>query len=364
MFCAAHASADAPAGFARSQGFGVDGQLVGGVGVGLGHAIDNNFLGRARLGALYAYEPWIVNAGLTAELGALASFGLGAELELNTLAGWFAQAGLGRISGGELMTHAAFGYSVVGIEWQHSFGHAASTDALLLDVRLPLGLFWFFKKHDDDDKRGASSAGAPRSPPQMSSDAGPTPVLPPDPSADDRFLAQKNLEQARVATERGDHARASQALRQAYALEADPLLLLLLADAEVARGKLVLAAQELERFLRDAQTPEAMARRAEAANKLAATRARLGRLRVLHPDGLTGAVAEIDGEPAVGALLGYDVAVDPGAHTLRVRRGDAQLFERTFTAVAGELVRVELVASEAPASPPPSAASEPAPVAK
>ncbi|HEY2732335.1 MAG TPA: hypothetical protein VGI70_00040, partial [Polyangiales bacterium] len=45
------------------QGFSVDGQLVGGGGLGFGGKLSNYFLGRARLGALYADQPWMLNAG-------------------------------------------------------------------------------------------------------------------------------------------------------------------------------------------------------------------------------------------------------------------------------------------------------------
>jgi hypothetical protein len=360
---AALVSAEAQAGLGRRQGLGVDGQLVGGVGLGLGHAIDNNFLGRARVGALYAYEPWFLNAGLTAELGALASFAFGAELELNTLDGWFAQAGLGRISSGGLMTHATVGYSVVGIEWQHALSQAAPTDALLVDVRLPLGLLWFQRKRDDDP-RGAPSASRSQEPKPGGFAAENLPSTAPGPSPEDRFVAQKKLAEARLAAEKGDTALHLQALRQAYALDPDPLLLCQLADAELAQGKLVLAAQDLASFLRLAQSAEALSRKAEIADKLTATRARLSHLRLLNTDGFSSAVVELDGESALGALLGYDVPVDPGTHTLVVRRGQVRLLERTVTSAEGELLRVDLSATPAPASPPPSAAAEPAADAK
>jgi hypothetical protein len=144
-----------------TQGWGPDAQLTGGVGFGVPEHLQNPFLGRVRLGALYAREPWIGAAGLTCELGALGKLGFGAELELDTWSGWFAELGLARVSDEHFQTHATLGFTVFGIEWEHRFADARPSDAVLLEVRLPLGMWWFMNRRKAAEQaraRGSSSA--------------------------------------------------------------------------------------------------------------------------------------------------------------------------------------------------------------
>ena len=83
--------------------------LSGGGGIGLGNSLDSNVFGKLRLGALYAYEPWIFTAGAIGELGALAERGVGAEIEVHHFGGLWAQVGGSRVLRGQWMGHLTFG---------------------------------------------------------------------------------------------------------------------------------------------------------------------------------------------------------------------------------------------------------------
>ncbi|HEX7479650.1 MAG TPA: hypothetical protein VF331_17730 [Polyangiales bacterium] len=333
------------------RGFGPDAQITGGGGFGLGRSLDNNFLGRARLGLLYAYEPWLVSAGVTGEVGALAGLGVGAELELNHFDGAYAQLGLARAQGVELMSHVAVGYTIFGMEWQQRFTHTGVDHALLAEVRLPLGMWWFFVGHDkykrDRQKHraelNASATNAfvgegKRSPPAREPEPGP--------SADDRYRAEKALERARLHTKQGEHALAAEAFTQAYALDPDPLILVRRADAEVAQGKLVLATRDLQRFLQLAVSAEAMEHKSDVSQRVQALSLRLAQLRLSCSDARGDELVLVDAEPAPGLLLGYDLPLDPGSHVLVIRRGDTELLRRELAVVEGQIVRVEVALAQ------------------
>jgi hypothetical protein len=149
----------------RVQGLAPDAQVVGGVGLGFKEPLDNPFVARARLGLLYAYEPWVFAAGPIVQIGALATPGLGGELEVGHFDGWYVDAGMMRAKGDGWVTHAAVGFMVVGLEWQHRFD-VRDEDALLLQVRVPLGLWWFVdRKREEQGKRRAAASGGTRSGP-------------------------------------------------------------------------------------------------------------------------------------------------------------------------------------------------------
>jgi hypothetical protein len=160
-----HAHAQVFAEELRARGFWPDVALAFGAGIGLGHALDTPVFGRLRVGALYAYEPLVVNLGVSAELGALAGRGFGAELELNHFGGPFVQLGLDRVTDRDFMTHAMLGFSLFGLEWQHRLDSSPS-DALLFVLRAPIGIWWFLLKNERPARRGrrdrSARAGRPR----------------------------------------------------------------------------------------------------------------------------------------------------------------------------------------------------------
>ncbi|MEY4575630.1 MAG: hypothetical protein RL701_333, partial [Pseudomonadota bacterium] len=136
------------------DGLGPDAQLTGGGGFAFGKKLDNYFLARARVGLLYAHEPFSLQLGMTLEAGGLARLGVGGELELNAPHALFGSAGLARVDGGQWLSHAGVGWLVLGIEWQHRFGGDAPSDALMFHVRVPLGTWWLEQRK----KRAAERA--------------------------------------------------------------------------------------------------------------------------------------------------------------------------------------------------------------
>lgn len=131
----------------RIEGAWPDAALSFGGGIGAGNDLDTHVFGRLRLGALYAYEPWVVNLGITGELGALAERGAGAELEVNHFGGPWAQFGLSRVLDAQWMSHVALGFAVFGVEWQHRLG-TPSRHAVLFLLRAPIGIWWFLLEDD------------------------------------------------------------------------------------------------------------------------------------------------------------------------------------------------------------------------
>lgn len=149
----------------RVKGFWPDLALSFGAGTALGEgSLATAVLGRARIGALYAYEPMIINLGITGELGALARRGLGVELELNDFGGLWLQLGMARVRGEQWMSHATLGFSVLGLEWQSRFGaNVRPDDALLVVLRVPLGI-WSFLVVDDARRSSRKPVSKPAAP--------------------------------------------------------------------------------------------------------------------------------------------------------------------------------------------------------
>jgi hypothetical protein len=130
----------------RVKGFWPDIALAVGGGIALDHALDANVMGRLRIGALYAFEPLIVNLGVSGEVGALAERGYGLELEINHFGGPFLQAGFDRVLRDDYMTRVMIGFTMFGVEWQHRLDTHAS-NALLFVLRAPIGIWWFLITH-------------------------------------------------------------------------------------------------------------------------------------------------------------------------------------------------------------------------
>jgi hypothetical protein len=335
----------------RITGFGPDAQVTGGIGFELGEMIDNPFLARLRLGGLYAYEPFVIHLGVTGEVGALAELGLGGELELDHFNGAYVQLAAASTNGPDLMLHAAVGYTIVGVEWQHRFAdvnHGGESDALLLQVRLPLGLWWLLREREEEPPPPSGGQLAIKAVPEAM--LPPEPVVArtrePDPDAIER--ARTALEQGQAASLAGDQRTAATRFAQAYAEVPDPLYLLPLADAEIALGRWVAAGQTLKRFLANATSIEAVQRKPAASALLEDVDARSPKLRLSLLGAAGYETVEIDGISVPEALLGYDVPIEPGEHRLVVQRGAAKAVTRTFTAQERSIVRIEIdLASEA-----------------
>lgn len=165
---AGSAVAQAAAEERRITGAFPDAALSVGAGIGLGNGLSDNVFARLRLGGLLAYEPWIVNLGITGEVGGLAELGVGGELEINHFGGLWLQLNGSRVDGAQYMGHLALGFALFGVEWQHRFG-GGDDNALVFLLRLPIGIWWFMWQHQADaaartHARTSSEAGHQREP--------------------------------------------------------------------------------------------------------------------------------------------------------------------------------------------------------
>jgi hypothetical protein len=352
----------APAPAARAdaadlEGFGLDAQLTGGGGFAFGHRLDNYFLGRGRVGGLYAHHPVIANLGLTLELGGLARFGAGGELELNHGSGPYASLGLARVSGQEWMTHLGVGFMIFGVEWQHRLSAAAASDALMFHVRVPIGIWWLHKRQEQAASRAAdtqrlaqlrSPVPEPRAPVRSPSATAAAPgglpptaasALPLLPPAEESERAEQ-LEAARSAHARGDHAAEERALARAQVLRPEAASALALAAAQTEQGRLIAAESLLARVLATYTLTADERARAEAEHS--GLHARIPHLRLLASGAQGDERVLLDGAPEPSALAGYDVPLDPGEHQLQVERAGRVLSKQHFHAAEGELVRLSL----------------------
>lgn len=340
-----------------------DAQVAGGAGLGLNGKIDNNFLGRLRVGALYAYEPYWVDAGFIVEVGALSGFAIGGQVEWNEFHGLFANAGLTYSRNQELTAHLGAGYMIFALEYQHGFGERDPSDALLFNVRFPLGFWWFTsgrehrpftpppstppsKRPEGDEPPKVKPLGPtqPSTARAAAPEAAQAPLV--DPQTRERIeRSQHALEEATVAGLRADYAAQSDALRRAYAAQPDALLFVRIADAELALGRRARAMEALTQFLASSATSDAASvsvARVQAEARIKELAPQLARLRLTLTAARGDERVEIDvlAQPAV--LLGYDVWLDPGSHQLRVLRGEAVLHEGQIDAQPGQVVRVDL----------------------
>jgi hypothetical protein len=155
--CASPARAQVFAEELRVKGFWPDIALAVGGGIALDHTLDANVMGRLGVGALYAFEPLIVNLRISGEVGASAERGFGAELEINHFGGPFLQFGFDRVLRDDYMTRVMIGFTLFGVEWQHRLDTPAH-NALLFVLRAPLGIWWFLLTHQPE-----SNAPPPKS---------------------------------------------------------------------------------------------------------------------------------------------------------------------------------------------------------
>jgi hypothetical protein len=148
LCCAAPARAQVYSEELRVHGFWPDIALATGGGIGLDGTLDSNVFARLRLGALYAYEPFIVNLGVVGEVGCAAERGAGLELEINHFGGPFLQTAFERVTRGDSMARVLLGFAIFGVEWQHRLS-THPDNALLFVLRAPIGIWWFLSTRSE-----------------------------------------------------------------------------------------------------------------------------------------------------------------------------------------------------------------------
>lgn len=152
--------------------------------------------------------------------------------------------------------------------------------------------------------------------------------------------------------DKGDFEQARASFLQAYALKKHPAVLLNLAWSCLKAGHPVEAQKYFAQFPNNSKEVTDK-QRADAADGLAQSRAKLGRLQVIAA---SGAEVTVDGERVGVAPLAEAIYVEPGAHTVRTKGTDGAVDVESVTVLAGE----EHVARGSKAAPP-SVAPAPAP---
>lgn len=171
MLCVCPAVTSAQSVLAPVRGFGWDLELDGGVGFGLQRQLENNFVGRLRVGALYFDEPIVYALGVTSEVGGLADYGVGLAFEASHFDGPWARIGGSRVARDDWMTQLMVGYLFFGLEWQHRFdADSPVNDALMLVFRLPVGVWWFMMREQRPMHGPLPSMPEPSPPPSEPDD--------------------------------------------------------------------------------------------------------------------------------------------------------------------------------------------------
>ena len=132
--------------------------------------------------------------------------------------------------------------------------------------------------------------------------------------------------------DRGEFEQARTSFLQAYALKKHPAVLINLAWSSLKAGRPLEAERYFKQFLAEGKEISEK-QRADALDGLSQTRGKLGHIEVTAP---AGAEVFVDGERMGIAPIAEAVAVEPGAHTVRVRAGGGAVETQSVSVLAGE----------------------------
>jgi hypothetical protein len=135
---------------------------------------------------------------------------------------------------------------------------------------------------------------------------------------------------------------AFEAFEKAYALSGRPVVLINLAGAQARTGRLEEAARNYRRILDDATSVETAPFRKAAADVLPTLEARIPRIR-LHMSELDSTdLVEIDGQQIPPEHIADWQALDPGSHTLVVKRSGVERARVAFSLAERESHEISL----------------------
>jgi len=155
-----------------------------------------------------------------------------------------------------------------------------------------------------------------------------------------------------------DNARAS--FLQAYALKKHPAVLLNLAQSCLKAGHALEAAKYFQQFLRESSQITS-AQRSDAESGLADARSKIGRIDVSAPSGAEVFIDK-DDQRAGTAPLSDSLDVDPGSHTVRIKKSDGTTETQTVSVSSGQRVAARF-GGEKPPEAAVAATPSPAPAA-
>ena len=127
---------------ALMRGVSWDVDVEGGVAFAPRRSVPHDFFARLRAGVLLVREPLFIGFGPVAEVGGLSEWGFGGQVDLvHIWAGYALHLGGVYAKGDDFVLHAAIGYTLFSIEYQHHFGEdPAASDALFFKIGIPIGI--------------------------------------------------------------------------------------------------------------------------------------------------------------------------------------------------------------------------------
>jgi hypothetical protein len=175
------------------------------------------------------------------------------------------------------------------------------------------------------------------------------------PSDPNRATARTLANEGQEAFDKGDYKTAVDRFARADALYHAPTLLLALAHAQIAMGKLVSASETYNRIVSEGappRSPQAFVKAVEDATKeLAALEVRIASL-IIDVHGSDAAAVTIDDTPVPGAALGVKRPTDPGEHVLRATAPGFRDAQVSITLAEGATRNVTLELKPVGVTPP------------
>lgn len=179
-----------------------------------------------------------------------------------------------------------------------------------------------------------------------------TPTAPPSSSKSDALtdVARELYEQGGVAYQKNDFEKAYAAYLGAWRLKKHWQIAVNLGGSARKLGKHREAAEYFSYYLREAPKDDASTSRSDVEAALADAKTHVGELHAAVED--TGAEVLVDGEVVGTSPIAAPIFVDPGEHTLTVRRDGAVTASAKVVTNAGEQKTVTLSAKTAAAPKP------------
>jgi tetratricopeptide (TPR) repeat protein len=161
--------------------------------------------------------------------------------------------------------------------------------------------------------------------------------------------ARALFEEGVALADQGHWQEAADRFRRALALHDSAVIAYNLASALQETGQLVEASELLRRVSNDASADAEL--HTSASNALADVERRIGKL-TLHVQGQqAGDQIRLDEREVVAAELDVALPIDPGAHVVRVRRGEQVVAEQALTVADGQAQDVSVQVAAPVATP-------------
>ncbi len=179
----------------------------------------------------------------------------------------------------------------------------------------------------------------------------------PEPTPSEISVARRLFDEGKAAEDAGRFREAAEKFRKAVAIKDTPGIRFHLARCEEEQGALV---ESLVEYERAAELLESGVRAPDVEKLLPRARervqAKVASLVVTLPDGVQGAVVELDGKTLSASVLGVAIPMNPGKHQLRASAPGRVSFVSELKLVTGEASRVEVELRAVPSTPSPSSA--------